>query len=261
MTVAEGAGHPTTLGARLRAAANRLLQPVGFFLARPHELAHANPSRWTMRAALVRAASLGIQPASLIDIGAAEGRWACEAMSVFPAAAVALVEPLAERHATLEELCRRFPQAVLEGAAVGAISGQVEFNVSPDLDGSGVYGADGGGELRRVPQVTVDALVARHQLRGPYLLKLDTHGYELPIFEGAAATLAQTELIIVEAYGFRLAPTAVRFWELCAWLETKGFRCADVVDPMGRERDGLFWQADFLFLRGDHRSFRHEQYR
>jgi FkbM family methyltransferase len=246
--------------ARLRTFLNHLLAPTGFTLARRGELAVAVTNRWTMAEALRRAAAVGVAPASLIDIGAARGDWSREARTVFPQAAVLLVEPLAERHAALHELCAAWPRTTCAPVLVGATAGEVEFNVSSDLDGSGVYGPAGGGQRRRVPQMTVDALVAQHELRGPFLLKLDTHGYELPIFEGAAATLAQTQLLVVEAYGFKPAPTAVQFWRLCDWLLARGFRVADLSDPMGRQRDGLFWQVDLLFLRADHPAFASDSY-
>jgi hypothetical protein len=38
---------------------------------------------------------------------------------------------------------------------------------------------------------TIDGLVRRNNLGGPYVLKLDTHGFEVPILEGAHAVLAE----------------------------------------------------------------------
>lgn len=244
-----------SLNARLRDFVNRLLAPARLTLARPHELAATQPDRWTMEAALGRAATIGLAPATIIDVGAAAGEWAQAARSTFPKAALLLIEPLAERQARLTEFSRRCPGTHLVAAVAGATTGHIELNVSDDLDGSGVYGPHGGGALRHVPQVTIDDAVARHGLRGPFLLKLDTHGYELPIFAGATATLAQTELLIVETYGFKPAPTAVRFWELCVWLEQRGFRPADIAGLMARKRDGMFWQADLFFLRSNHPVF------
>ncbi len=38
---------------------------------------------------------------------------------------------------------------------------------------------------KKHPAITIDDAVAHHGLVGPYLLKLDTHGFEVPIIEGA----------------------------------------------------------------------------
>lgn len=244
-----------SLKSTLRSAANRLLAPAGLELVRIGQ-GTPPPSRWTMTAALTRCAALGVRPGTLIDVGAAEGAWARPAREIFPNSALLLIEPLVERRAALTPLTST-SGTHLETAVAGPTDGEVDFTVADDLDGSGVYGA---GALRRLPQVSIDTLVDRHALPPPYLLKLDTHGYEIPIFEGASATLTQTELIMVEAYGFKPSPTAVPFWELCSWLGARGFRPADLADPVGRRRDGLFWQADFLFLRSDHPAFASNTY-
>ncbi len=93
------------------------------------------------------------------------------------------------------------------------------------------------------------------QLSGPFLLKLDTHGFEVPIFEGAGATLANTVAIIVETYNFKIGAEGLLFHEMCAWLQPRGFRCIDVVDVMRRPGDDLLWQMDLVFVRSDWPEF------
>ena len=46
----------------------------------------------------------------------------------------------------------------------------------------------------------VDTIITESKGKPPYLLKLDTHGFEVPIFEGAEKTLVDTNIIIVESY-------------------------------------------------------------
>jgi FkbM family methyltransferase len=249
----------TALG-RIRFAFNKVLSPVGFTLARRHELASAVEDRWRISAALRRIAALGVRPASIIDLGAGVGQWSQLAHSVFPDADYVLVEPLRERAVALAAFCDRHPRMRHVAAAAGAGQGQVTFDVSNDLDGSGIYGGFSNNATRLVPMVTVDTIVHSQGLLPPFLLKLDTHGYELPILAGAAETLARTVLIVMEVYNFSISPTAVPFWEICATLATRGFRPADICDLMARPRDNLFWQADILFLPADHPSFRYSRY-
>ena len=69
-----------------------------------------------------------------------------------------------------------------------------------------------------VPMETVDGLVRKHSLAGPFLLKLDTHGFEVSSkSEGATNTLANCAMLIVEAYNFTLCAGCLRFPELCAY--------------------------------------------
>src|SRR5262249_36055771 len=245
-----------TAFARIRSALNKVLTPIGFTLARRHELASAVEDRWTMSAALRRVAALGVRPASIIDLGAARGEWSQLAQGVFPNADYVLVEPLHERAAALAAFCERSPRMRHVAAAAGAREGQITFDVSDDLDGSGIYGDTSSNAARVVPVVTVDAIVHSQGLLPPFLLKFDTHGTELPLPGGAAEPLAHTALIVMEVHNFSIPPTAVLFWEICATLATSGFRPADICGLMARPRDGVFWQADVLFLPGDHPSFR-----
>ena len=108
---------------------------------------------------------------------------------------------------------------------------------------------------------TIDGEIASRQLRAPYFIKLDSHGYERPILNGARQTLENTALLMIEAYNFVVSPGSLRFHELCSWLETLGFRPSDLLEPVRRAHDGLLWQMDLVFARRDHPAFRHTSYR
>jgi FkbM family methyltransferase len=207
---------------------------------------------------LARCAARCPQIRTWIDVGASDGSWSVRARCAFPPATFLLFEPLAERQAALKALQRRHG-FIAVAAAAGAAAGTVAFAVDPKLDGSGIATSDTA-ETRTVPMQTIAAAVAEHGLAGPYGIKLDTHGYEVPILQGAGAVLEQTNLLIIEAYNFKIAPDALRFHELCAWLEAQGFRCCDLADPMRRPRDGALWQMDLAFARADHPVFASNRY-
>jgi len=101
---------------------------------------------------------------------------------------------------------------------------------------------------------SIDSLVAERGLPPPFLVKLDTHGFEAPILAGAAETLRRAELLVIEAYNFRLTPECLRFHELIAYLEQRGFRCLDICE-VSRRADGVLWQMDLFFARGDRSQF------
>lgn len=227
-----------TLRARLRQAANRLLNSCGLHLLRRERA-------FEMAGVLARAQARGVRLSTVIDVGASDGSWSLLARRHFPTARFLLFEPLTERRAALERLQRAGPFDFVPAAA-GAERGTTVFAVDPALDGSGVA-APGATATREVPVETVDAAVAARGLVGPYLLKLDTHGYEVPVLIGASHVLTHTELLIIEAYNFTLGPGSLRFHELCAWLEARGFRCCDLADPMRRPHDGTLWQMDLAF--------------
>jgi len=221
-----------------RRTANRLLHPLGLHLSR-------RDRAFEMEGVLERAAARRVAINSWVDVGASDGSWSLLARRHFPAAKFLLFEPLAERQAALGALRQRHGFDFL-AAVAGAAPGTVEFAIDPNLDGSGVAGP-GATATRSVPVETIDRAVAARGLAGPYGLKLDTHGYELPVLAGAAQTLASANLLIIEAYNFTLTPGSLRFHELCAWLEARGFRCCDLADPMRRPGDGALWQMDLAF--------------
>jgi FkbM family methyltransferase len=229
---------PESLKSRVRHAANRLLHPLGLHLAR-------RDRAFEMDGLLARAAARGVTVGTWIDVGASDGSWSLQAKKYFPTARFLLFEPLDERQASLAALQRRHGFTIVAVAA-GASPGTIAFAVDPALDGSGVAGP-GATVTRSVAVETIDRTVAAHALPAPFALKLDTHGHEIPVLTGASAVLAQASLLVIEAYNFRLTPGTLRFHELCGWLETRGFRCCDLADPMRRPRDGALWQMDLAF--------------
>lgn len=213
-----------------------------------------------MESAMRRVAEHGISIQSVLDIGASDGTWSRDTMSVFPTAKFVGIEPLAEREQALQALRNRCKNFDYDLCVAGDSDGlEVSLSVSEDLDGSTV---DGGGDIARmVPTKTLDSLVSEHQLKGPFLLKFDTHGYEMPILRGAAKTLSETNIIVMEVYNFKITDNSLRFHEMCSHLEGLGFRSIDLAGPMLREYDNAFWQVDLIFARNDERIFTHNSYR
>jgi len=95
----------------------------------------------------------------------------------------------------------------------------------------------------------------------PYLLKLDTHGFELPILSGAKNILENTSLAVIEFYIFRLHSDAPLFHELCAYMDSIDFQVIDFSEPMWREKDMALWQMDLFFIKKDAPVFNSTTYR
>ncbi len=240
-----------SLKARLRHLANRVLNPLGLHLVRTSRA-------FEMDGLLQRAAARSTPIRTWIDVGASDGSWSLMARRHFPKARNVLFEPLAERQAALEGL-RGSLGFVPIMAAAGAERGSIAFAIDDALDGSGVA-APGSERTRSVPVRTVDEVIVSQELPGPYGLKLDTHGHELPVLAGSTIVLANCQLLVIEAYNFTLLPGSPRFHALAAWLEERGFRCCDIADPMRRPGDGVFWQVDLAFAPKDSPIFASSQF-
>jgi FkbM family methyltransferase len=237
---------------RLVAAANSLLSPLNISIVRAIDA-------FDMSLAIQRIAGHNISIGSVIDIGASNGKWSANTMKTFPQASFFAIEALQERQAELEKLKQKQRNFDYLICVAGDKDGEtVTLNISDDLDGSTVDGT--GGRARDVAVRTIDSIVAQKQLQGPFLLKFDTHGYELPILIGAKDTLANTSVVVMEVYNFNITDHALRFPDMCAHMEGLGFRCYDIAEPMLRLHDRAFWQMDILFARNDSDIFSYSQY-
>lgn len=228
---------------KVRRVANMMLNAVGLRVVR-------SGKAFEMDDLLRNAKKRGVWLKTIIDVGASDGVWSVGAHDHFPDCSFLLFEPLNERRASLEAL-QRSRGFHFVAAAAGAENGTITFSIDENLDGSGVSLEVGTGKGRQVAVRRIDDVVAEQKLEGPYCIKLDTHGFELPVLEGAAGVLPEVELLIIEVYNFELAPGCLRFHQMCAWLEERGFRCCDLADPMRRPGDGLLWQMDLAFARSD----------
>jgi FkbM family methyltransferase len=213
----------------------------------------------SLEAALRRASARGLRPKTILDVGASDGRWTQKARRHFPDAGALLVEAQSLHEAPLRRYCAATPGVDYILAVAGDKDGEVFFDAT-DPFGGAAAATPQGPHWKRLPMVAIDAQVAARKLPGPFLLKLDTHGFEVPILEGAKATLAQVELAVIEAYNFQLQEGCLRFHELIAYMEARGFRCIDLCDPLWRRKDGALWQMDLFFVRADRSEFASNAY-
>jgi FkbM family methyltransferase len=233
----------------LAKAINGPLLKLGFQLKR--QLGDGDLS---LNAVLTRARARGVMVKTVIDVGASDGRWSEAAMRHFPDASYLLVEAHRDHEAGLERFKRKHPNADYALVAAGDRCGEAHFKAESLFGGSAATSLGDAGSVR-VPMMTLDALVTERQLPPPFLIKLDTHGFELPILNGAASTLARGSLLIIEAYNLKISPEALLFHELCAHLERLDYRTADLCEPLHRPSDKLLWQVDLIFERSSSAHF------
>jgi FkbM family methyltransferase len=201
----------------------------------------------SLDAALNRTAARHTKVKTVIDIGASNGCWSKRLRKYYPHAFCLLVEANPYHQAALEQFKAVHDNIEYVLAAAGDIEGEIYFDGTAPFGGLASHEASEQTNLK-VPVTTIDSLCQQYQLEPPYLIKLDTHGFEVPIFEGAQASLRQASLLVVETYNFDIAPNSLRFPQMCQYLETKGFRCIDMCEPMYREYDQALWQLSASHL-------------
>ena len=245
----------------IKQSVGKLLKQFGYQIKRiPKKQSDAIPVN-SMYAGMLRGKDTGVQPVTIIDVGAAQGDWTKKARVLWPEASCVLFEPLLERETELMNISATSRNIHIVKAAAGNKTGTVDFYVAEDLDGSGIAEGNFQKAKRTVPVTTIDQEVEKLKLTGPFLIKLDTHGYEVPILAGAEQTLLQAQLVIIECYGFHIAPNSLLLWEMCRLMQEKGFRLFDIVDIMRREKDHAFWQCDAFFIPGSSAVFTTNTYK
>ncbi len=231
---------------------NRCLRIVGVELRR---------DRGTLQRCLFWLHANDFSVNTVLDVGASDGRWSKVCMRHgFPNATYVLFEPNPVHRASLEAFGRTNPAVIVCPQAVSDRVGKIEFNFTEQdpLAGAISSSADG---IPSVESTTIDYAVEQGQWMPPFLLKLDTHGFEPEIIQGASSTLERCGVLIIEAYNFHLTEGSWTFWQLCSILDQQGFRCVDLIDPLWRKHDGAFWQMDLVFVRKSWPGFAYRNYR
>lgn len=234
----------------------RLLSLYGYRLVK----AKSQP---TMERALHAIAARRHSFHTAIDIGASDGRWSQSLMEYFPSCQYLLIEANHFHEQNLIHFSKKHKNAEFVLAAAGASPGEVYFDESDPFGGVASLTPilSSSPAVTRVPVTTVDIEIKTRKLKGPYLIKLDTHGFEIPILKGAHNTLRETEVIVMECYNFRITPECLLFHEMCSYLAELDFRVIDLVDQMYRPYDNSLWQMDLVFIRNHRPEFSYSHYR
>jgi len=194
-----------------------------------------------------------------IDIGASDGRWSKTMMKFYPNAQYLLIEAQECHQPELNTFIASYRNAKYVLSAAGQEVGNIYFDAGNPFGGQASSTPFAQNNIV-VPVTTIDAEVAKNSLSGPFLIKFDTHGFEVPILLGASKTLKETSVIIMECYLHRLTKDSLLFNEMCDYLDGLGFRCIDMVDPAWRTYDDTFWQLDLIFIRKESSEFKYSDY-
>ncbi|MCG8524831.1 MAG: FkbM family methyltransferase [Opitutales bacterium] len=231
------------------------LQRFGYRL---HKITPPEPME--MHKALSWIKNQGVKVHTLLDVGASNGCWSRDCMEVFKEQKYVLYEPQPVHHADLASFQSEFiEQVMLELKAVGEKEAMIKFDASDPFGGS-IASEKSGDSVIEVEMTSLDVSSRQLNLDQPYLIKLDTHGFEKAIFEGAEQVLKQAEVLIIESYNHRIEPETMTFWEQTQFLADRGFRPVYIVDVLNRKYDHSLWQMDIIYLKEEWGGFKYNRY-
>ncbi|OGU35099.1 MAG: hypothetical protein A2068_06410 [Ignavibacteria bacterium GWB2_35_6b] len=200
---------------------------------------------------------MGIQPKTILDIGAYKGLYSKSANVVFPEAVIFAFEPLADCYNELLLLKNSiknfecFNIALSNKKEISVIHRSSFAGSSSLLAMSAVHKSafpnTAGEVIENINTELLDNILVGKNLTQPILLKIDVQGYENFVFEGAKETLKVCDVIICEMSFRELYNGQMLFDKLYSLLTNSGFIFAgslsELIDPNSSEVlqiDGLF---------------------
>jgi FkbM family methyltransferase len=201
--------------------------------------------------------SRGFDGSTFLDIGAAEGAfylWRRQ-LDLFPRARHFFIDAMQENEEIYRRIGARFGTGY-EIAALSKMEGQVSLRIDPDFYNTHIDQLQPGTKFastRQVPLATLDAVVERHKLEPPFLLKLDVQGAELDVLRGAPQTLERAVIVTAEIQIFNARETLPEALDLMRGL---GWALYDITDQGYYPSDESLCQvyATFIPLRLDFRK-------
>ena len=107
-------------------------------------------------------------------------------MGYYPEARYLLIEAQEKAHGLMSrKIQAEHRNVTLEFCAAGNKKGEINFDAADPFGWQASQTEYSKNDIV-VPMETVDGLVRKHGLVGPFLLKLDTHGWGVPILRGPA---------------------------------------------------------------------------
>lgn len=197
----------------------------------------------------------------LVDIGTHKGLFSRAAGAFYSWEQIVCVEPNAEMNDHIRKNVSH-PALTIENIALSEGEGEVDFFLHEDTTMNSIVEADAQ-VLRtefpfdnpdrmgktRVRTRTLDAMVHDLHLRNPvFFLKIDTQGNELHVLRHGSATLALTEMCLIEFMFTTPYRTDFAFYDLVSFMQAHGFECQGALSIKKRPSKKVS-AVDFLFVR------------
>lgn len=196
---------------------------------------------------------------TVVDVGANHGQFGALLRELGFRGAIHSFEPVSKTFALLRQRADADPLWAVHQLALGAASGEGVVNVAASSDLSSMLTANDFGRTRfeqiaptgtEIVRIeTLDGFVATHrELQSQRLLiKMDTQGFDLQVFEGGPETFARAQCLMSELSLIPIYDGAPHWLDVLARYEARGFRVSGLY-PVSRARDLSVVEFDCLMV-------------
>lgn len=204
-----------------------------------------------------RAKLAGVEPKTVMDVGANIGQFAVASSRLFEGATVFPIEPDPQ---VAEQLRKNVGMPIAENVRVTAVGdsvGTATFHVNRDAQVSSLLplGTDRIEsfpdsrvvEKITVPVTTLDALFDGVALAEPILLKIDVQGFEDRVIAGAGSFLERVRWVLTEVSFSKLYEGEGDFETIVDLLKVHGFRFVRPMNFHISPKTGEIIEMDALF--------------
>ena len=196
--------------------------------------------------------NLGFNPSHIVDVGANRGTWTRNALQYFPDPYYSLFEPQAYLSASFTDLLKN-PKIKFHAKGVGASSGMMDLTTS-DRDDSFSFSftaeqAEAFGVRQvKAPVITLDEYLPTLGLPQPELVKIDAEGWDLEVLKGAESTIANAEVILMEAAVMNKFFRNT-FTDVIREMSERGFVVFDITDLNRTQKHNALWLVEIAFVK------------
>lgn len=189
----------------------------------------------------------------VIDVGAHTGAWTRSALEYFPDAYYSLFEPQRDLLTSQHDLARN-EKIIFYFHGVGPKSELRKMTKSPRRDSFSFQWSEEqavklGREQFEIEVVALDDFLEKtsYHLPSPDILKIDAEGWDLEVLKGAEKTVANSEIVLLEA-GVMNKNFSNNAREVINVMFERGFTLFDITDLNRTSRDGGLWNVELAFV-------------
>ncbi len=202
---------------------------------------------------LERMKARGYSPDTVIDVGAYNGGWTTVASKIFDQAKFIMLDAQKGMEKNLSLVAATNQNISYHITLLGA---QPEQNKQFYVSGTGssvlFENTDHPRSITHVDMNTLDGILSEHNISSPVLLKIDVQGYELEVLKGAANTLENVDVILLEASLLPFNEGSPLFVDIINHMEQLGFSLYELSGLKRTQKEGTLFQLDATFCRHDH---------